>query len=850
MFVVVAGEAGIGKTALLSTFATDRAARSGVVAFGRCDQRLEVAYLPLADALAQLVVGLPGEEVIAAGGPSGEMLGRILPALRTGELRDTADEPRDRRRLLDAIASLMTTMSRRTPLLLVLDDLQWADEDTLLALRHVVLTMPRTRLLVAATYRDTHVKAATLVAELVVELERRRIGVRIPLSGLELEDIHLLVRGHQPESPEADAATIAKELAARTAGNPFFVIESLRHMPKDEDGAIPRRIGALLEEWIGVLGLPTRRVLAAAALLGETIDAAILSATEGLGGRSGVVGALDSAVRARLLVEEDDGCYRFSHSLVRDALEAQLTRTARAALHAQLGAAIEIAHGDRDEWAAARLHHHGAAASLGSGLLASRAALQAAEYATSRLAINEGITHLEQGLAALDRGPPDDRSLAKLHLALAAAHDRRSDTRATRQAALLAAEAARRANDPRLLGRAVWWVGRRSQLGADPSLPSALTREALAALGEEEPALRSQLLANFAGALAFAGQRAAAGEAAAAALALARSTGDALAIAEALTEQIWVGLGSSDLDTMIATADELVAVAPDDWRRAEGLRLRAVLLMTRGDIDDFERDIAELAQLEHRVPPIVGLAQVAHWQATRSLIAGRFDECTVYSDEALALAPSNPNVIMSHAAQHLAVMLETGTDDEPIEEYRAAVQEFEGVPAFRAGLTMALARAGRHADAEDLLLALTDAAATVMPDDLVRPFALMCLAEAAAELGHRRAAAFLHRALAPLSGQIVVVGDGVGVFGAVDRSLGMLVALLGGVQASDRHFARAIALEERIGAPVLATRTRYWWARALLDHDPTRAANELHAVETRADQLGMTALSRALHKLR
>jgi len=322
-------------------------ADGGLVIAGRCDELVGAPYQPFGEALrSQLRV--PGG-VLSLGTLAGELI-RLVPELDAFvpglQPPLTADPDAERTKLFDAVVAWLTDTASRQPVLLVLDDLHWADHGTLLLMRHVAINQPVPKLLVLGTYRDTDVDRRHPLQSVLAELRRRGEVERIALDGLDETEIVELMTAAAGHELEADGIELAHALQEETAGNPFFVGEVLRHLA--ETGAITQRDGAwvagrddfvLPEGVLDVVGrrlsnLPdeTQQVLEIGAVVGARFDLDITAMVGGLD-EDDVLDRLDPAITAHLVEETGVGSYRFSHALVRSTLHHELSSTRRARLH-------------------------------------------------------------------------------------------------------------------------------------------------------------------------------------------------------------------------------------------------------------------------------------------------------------------------------------------------------------------------------------------------------------------------------------------------------------------------------------------------------------------------------------
>ncbi|MBV8462140.1 MAG: AAA family ATPase, partial [Acidimicrobiales bacterium] len=254
--VLVSGEPGIGKTRLVAEAARTVYDQGGVVLFGRCDEDLGLGFQPYVETLEQVVTS--GATAAALGRYGGDLV-RLVPDLgeRIGDLNPPlqSDPETERYRLHDAVVSWLTSMSSDSGVLLVLDDLHWAEKPTLLLLRHLIRAPEPMRLLVVATYRDSDLDRTHPLAEMLADL-RREAGVeRLALVGLDVEGVMELLANISDGRMDERARDLAQLLYAETEGNPLFVQEILLSLV--ESGAVVQRDGLWTTDLdLGDLGIP------------------------------------------------------------------------------------------------------------------------------------------------------------------------------------------------------------------------------------------------------------------------------------------------------------------------------------------------------------------------------------------------------------------------------------------------------------------------------------------------------------------------------------------------------------------------------------------------------------------
>ncbi|HWM08492.1 MAG TPA: BTAD domain-containing putative transcriptional regulator [Solirubrobacteraceae bacterium] len=371
---MIGGEPGIGKTRLAAEFARAAHAEGAVVLFGHCDEDLGIPYQPFGEALGSRIEPAPGMQ---------------------------------RHQLFEAVAAGLAERGGGRPLVAVLDDLHWADAPTLLLLRYLVRAPAAPPALIVGTYRDTELSRAHPLAEALAELRRGGLVERVSLTGLTSGDFPaLLAAVAGREVPPALTETIHRE----TEGNPFFAEEVLRHL--EESGGIEerRRIGIPegVKETIGrrLARLPPGcdAVLATAAVLGRTWEYEVVRAMVPAG-EDDLLGAVEAALAAQLIVEGEEPVYSFSHALVRETLYDDLSRPRRQRLHLQAAEAIERVHAAAVDAHASELAlHYGLAGTAADPAVARRWLMRAGELAAAQLAWEDAAAHWDAAAEAMPAG--------------------------------------------------------------------------------------------------------------------------------------------------------------------------------------------------------------------------------------------------------------------------------------------------------------------------------------------------------------------------------------------------------------------------------------------------------------
>lgn len=434
---LITGEAGSGKSRLAAEFAREAHASGTDVWAGRCYEDSAAPYGPFVESLRHR---LAADALPVPSGWAAVELSRLLPELPGSDPAPpapAADPEEARYRLFEAVASVVADSSNRAPIVLLLEDLHWADLSTLIMLAHVTRAASSSRILVLCTARDSEPGPDGL-STLVGELAHDRRLVRIPVEGLSEVEVGKLASAWLKEQPPG----LAAELHLRTGGNPLFVEELLRHAqgaPYLGEGGLAPEVPAEVREVIGQrvarLGKPGSEALAYAAVLGYEFDLRELAQASDRD-MDDLVDTLDEVLGGRLLreVPGGDARYRFSHDLVRETVYRELSAARRSLLHLRVADAIERLHDDDPKRLPELARHLAAAGPAGDPERAVRYLLAAAEQAGRGWATGEAIALYNQALQLIPEDDEDRRRDVNLKRAIAyAAFSHTEDARQIRR---------------------------------------------------------------------------------------------------------------------------------------------------------------------------------------------------------------------------------------------------------------------------------------------------------------------------------------------------------------------------------------------------------------------------------
>jgi hypothetical protein len=841
--LLVRGEAGIGKTRLVDELVAHARAGGGRVLRGRAwDVGGAPAYWPWSQALGSHLDEVGADAVAPLLLDVDPSVVRLVPRLR-GSLRAPADYDEGgseaaQLRLFDGVVLLLRRLGADRPVLLVLDDLEAADAQTLQLLRFLVRARTGGPLMVVAVHRTPVPPAAPGAAALWGIAREPGVDV-LGLGGLSAGEIGALLAA-MTGAPGPNVQ--AEVLHARTGGNPLFASEFIRlqsasepapdaapppgqHLPSGVRGVIGQRLG----------GLPRRcqELLAMGAVIGREVE---------LGTLALVAGETPEALLAALAPALDGGVldadperpmfYRFSHPLVRESLYEELAPAVRADLHRRVGDSLRARFAAAiDEHLDTIANHYVAAVAVGAAPLALEYCRRAARRASGLAARDEAVRLLELALEAVPA--VDDPQLGcELLLELGEAQARAGRADDARGTLLRVAERAERLGLPTVLARAALGFGGRFVWSrpARGSPEVGLLTRALSLLPAAELPLRARLLARLTG---LSRDRTSAAENAARcreAVALARQA-DGPEARQALT-QVLSALAVNEFAVgtpggLIAVADQLLAVARaagDVEQEMQGHDYRTMAFVDLGDTLSAEDELASCVGLAERLaqPDQRWFSSVA--RAQLALVRGQLALAEQLGWEARQLgeAAQRSESRFCYLLQLYFIRREQGRLAElaaSVDEEAARLPSWALLRCLRVHLR---AQLGPWQEVEAFLERQTASGYADIQDSLHYRFMLALCAEMVSRTGHRAGAA----ALAPLLEAVPhrhLVTPASASAGSALRYRGLVAATLGQHHDAARWLRQAAQDNRAAGSPIWALRCDLDLARVLREAGPALA---------------------------
>jgi len=878
---VLVGEPGIGKTRTAEEFCEHAQGLGAMMLWGRCyEGDWAPPFSPFTEAIRQYAETTDDAALRSALGKDAGVVARLVPALRD-RLPDISEPSQlpaegERYRLLETVSSFFGSVATARPLVLVLDDLHWADSGTIAMLRHVARQATGQRILLLGAYRDVELDAHHSLVAALPDLRRETAFERLVLGGLENADVGRLLSVIAEQDVPDD---LVRAIGEETEGNPFFIREVLLHLIEEgkvltEDGrwrttlsiaevGIPETVREVIGRRLSRLSDGTNRLLAVASAFDGGFAFDLVAPVSGLG-EAAALDAIDEGLAAQVLRPASAAdTYDFTHALFRHTLYDDLSPSRRVRLHRQIGEAIEARYAENLEPRLGELaYHFHLAAPAGDAAKAIDYCRRAGDQAQARFAYEDAVAHYQRALEMFDPLPhPDEPQRCALLLDLGDAQSFAGigEPAAPMETFLKAADAARRANDADAFARAavgyheasVWATGGSPEHFQTNVVP--LLQEAAQLLGNRRDAPAAKVLSKLGRSLHYAGQGDEGLRVCNDAVSLARTLGDPTLLAFAL-DCLQFPLSRPDtLDQRLAIAREVVELAAqgsDRERQMFSHLWMGFALLEAGDIALAEHHLAEFARYAPDLHIPGALWQHKLHAAMWAYLRGDLGAGGALSLDAFSFGQKHVAAAAgSHLGQLFYLYMEQGRLAELLPALRAFLEENASRPwaaAVRVVLGFACAESGDLDRAREQLNVLIAADCGGIPFDEFWLFAMTFLAETAARLGSEHCAT-LYRLLSPYPRRNVVVSPAAVCLGSSSRPLGLLAAALHRWDEAERHFADALAMNSRMGARAWVARTQLNYAQMLLARgepgDREKARGLLQQALAAARQMGMVKVA-------
>ncbi len=851
--VLVSGEPGQGKTTLVAEAARLAFEDGACVLFGHSEEDLATPYGLFAEAFDHYAAHAREERLLELAEAHGSEWGRFVPAFveRSPQLAPSkATDPDSERYLLFAAAAdLLMEMARDDPLVLVLDDLQWADPGSLALLRHLTAADDHcVRLLIAGVFRASEVPGSSSLRATLGMLWRHRGVSRLELGALDGSGVESLLEAVTGGPLDAFGVGLAEVVHRETAGNPYFVTEMLRHLvdtgaiaehPPEaqvaadllQTVALPTSVREVIGGRVVRLGADASRVLSTAAVIGRDFDLDLLHHATQLPVES-LLDILDAAVGAALVSEVDGtaGRYAFSHALVQRTLYDDLGPTRRSFTHERVAVALEaFLEGEPDARVGELARHWMAAPRPASLVNAIRYSHEAAVVALDSLAPGDAVRHYLTALElCAELTDTDPAFLVDLATGLGTAQRQIGDP-SFRDTLLGAARDAARLGD---VGRLVAAClandrGFYSAVGATDKEKVDALELALAELDGDHPD-RSLILATLCSELAHGSslerRRALADEA----IDIAERSGGEEVVVRVLNHlhvplqvpsmlELTEARAAEGLARAERVGDPVLVFWAAQWRLESAART--------GDLEEMDRCIAiHGAVAETLGQPIFSWGH-SFVQSLRAQIAGDVELAERHATEAVEIGTDGgqPDATLIYGAQMNIVAGQRGTQHELVPLIEKMAEETPDIPRsfFLSLLAKAHVEGDQTAPASELLVEFA-ASGYELPLNQVWLTGMVDFADAVIECNEPVHAAPLFDRLEPWADQLPATGAS--ALGPVSHYLGGLSTVLGRFDRANAYFEQSSKLCRQMKAKFFAARTNLLWARMLtLRNEPGEA---------------------------
>ncbi len=864
--VLIGGEPGVGKTTLTKQLIKEAEARGAVALFGRCyESEGAVPYSPFVEFIEQSLRTVPAEWLREDMGEDAPEMARMVPELRRyfPDIPEPLDLPpeQQRRYFFNAVSSFIERASSRLPTVLVLDDVHWADEPTLLLIEHVAEQLKELRVLGVGTYRDVELDVSRPLAGSLERLLRARVASRISVQRFDQAGVSQMLgalAGGDPPPKLVDA------IFSETEGNPFFVEEIFRHFVEegkvfDEDGAfrsdievdeldVPESVRLVVGRRLERLGAEAKRALAAGAVVGRGFSFRLLETISDIV-PDALLDIIDEAEAAKVIVPEEregDVHYTFAHELIRQTLLSSLSIPRRQRLHLAVADAIERLDPTASETKPSEIATH----LLESGVAADadrtiKALTRAADRAYDAAAF-EDVVRLVQ--STLDMLPADDalrrtQMLEKLGRAQRAI-GHYEESLATMRTAITTY---RDLGEAEAAGRVTFDAGYVLTVLGRFDEAAAINQEGIDLLGDRNVPERANLLAGVGVIVTFAGFLDMGEEYFQKAEEVVEALGPAVKgrveWLRSVNRQVVL-----DIPGAIASgrrAVDLLRESGDVWTLADALGWLSTAKVFNGDNDEAIQLGREGAELAHKIGHISAI-MMAQRGVDIGLVNNSGDleayEAAANADLALAESIASPFAAQSYTWLGVVAQLR-GRVDEALTHHDKAC-EIETPSAFAAAWGFRVLNRAFAGDREACGTALAERTEELTnpetPQTAGHASDVLNAAETAAILGLQAEAAKLYPAIyLPDSW-----AGGRFYDGAIPaRIVGMAAAAAGEWDEAEKHFELVLSQLERQRHALEDPQIRHWFGKMLLDRgqaeDRDRARELIGAALEDYNRIGM-----------
>ena len=843
--VVIGGEPGVGKTRLAEELAAEARQRGLLTLTGHCYE-MEGAppYIPFVEIVEASARLVPPEALRSALGESAPEVAKLMPELRRlfPDIPPSPELPpeQERRYLFNGMRDFLARAGHVQPMFLLLDDLHWADDSTMLLIQHIVQQLHEMPVLFVGTYRDVELEVARPLARALRELTRQRLVNRVPLKRMPEASVEAMLRALSGQDPPA---LLVQAIYSETEGNPFFVEEVFQHLTEEgklfdakglwrldlniDELEVPEGVRLVIGERLERVSEECRKALASAAVIGRRFSFELLEALGEVDANT-LLDAIDEAERSQLINAASDGPearFTFAHELIRQTFVSGMSLPRRQRLHLRVAEAIEQVYaGDLEKHASDLAHHHYQAGTSADPQKTVHFLTLAGDQAMAAAAFEDALRHYE---SALSSQSAQDRK-ARTDLLYKRGRTRHSlgrweEALADWQEAL---EAFEELGDAGAVARVSYELSLQLAWAARPLEAVEVARRGLMAMGEGVSADRCRLLGMAGFTLSFAGEQDAGDPMMAQALAMAEDLGDERLLGETLNSKARFHFHYMQMPEALDAgqrAAELLRSAVDLWNLADALWYTQFALLLLGRLDEAAKIGEEVEPLAARVGHLGALMGSRRASGVREFVlTADVDGYEEFARGDLELCRSANMPWVSHSYTWLGLAnFWRGRWEKALENFQEAARlEPEGLWAGADAAFLFLGTA--YVRDRDTALATLDQ----MRDNVPRPgkansngawTMLPALVEGFAVVGERHEAAKLY----PLALEAIDTGTLIRWFsvGLVQTVAGIAAAAGEQWEKAEGHYETALRQAHELPAKLEQAEVRRWYGRMLIDRD-------------------------------
>ncbi len=816
--VLINGEPGVGKSTLADEYRRWMATRGVTVLKGSCTARPAVSYEPLVEAFKDAaLVGLEPDP--RTGGPvdlSGAGSGGRVPV---GQISNDGAQIR-RYRFFESLAEIIDRVAS-SPVVLLIEDLHWADRPTLLALRHLSRYRSERGFVLVATMRGDEIGGAR--ADTIDTLAARSLRGTICLDGFNDSEVRALIRAEAPPEALDELLRTAPTLRSLTAGNPLYLRELLYDIDDETikiDELVSTRPGlaiapsgcSTLRERFDQLAEPARMILRAAAVLAKPATPDTLLSVSGQAPADDMFEAIEECLAARLLIDDPSrvGHYGFSHEIFRHAVSTYTDPDETAALHLR---AAQLARSTESVSLTEVAHHLLAAGNLADPTDTGAYAEAAGNEAMQCFAWSEAARWFQVAIAYCDDLAAET---AKLYLVLGRALERDQQLDQAQEALIRGAELARH-DDRALLGEiALALDGPWSSGTPIQGIARGYLEEAIASVAVDDVQRRVVLLNGLASNLYYSDP---AREAAAAAEAMALTErhpdSPSRAVAELALHRSLTHQPEMRHERLRLASEALARLAEAAGMNEFRLRVQREFLadlLENGMIDDFDRQLDDYDTEASETGSPRDLYWAAALRATSATLRGELGVAEQLARGAERRGRElEQNSIGAYMLHQFMIRYQQGRLAEQLPTLRNAAT---ADTVFWAGACLAataLAETGHHTSARKMIADVIGDDARGLPKDVFWLAAMVMFGGVAATIGDAKMCVAIAEEVTDCADHVVVFGTGGAILGPTHLWLAKMFAAAGDLTASLEHAHAGLTSAQALRAP-------YWIAEGHLSH--------------------------------